>query len=214
MKNSSINLILSLLDNNFWLISRESDGLKKNKLKGQQDKENHIYKECGNKIKENSQEKELKNSTVNNHHLITEKESIQKQIRMALCSQRKIKIFSQPKKIHTVNIVKLLRTLLQKPQLNLVSVWIWIDTPTWILSNKKLKLDQEKWTKIIIRPYSILLVCQLLEVDQTWWNICSWKKPEDNLQTLDESLKKKTQSFICFRNRSFVKRFQSISWGM
>lgn len=213
MKNSSINLILSLLDNNFWLISRESDGLKKNKLKGQQDKENHIYKECGNKIKESSQEKELKNSTVNNHHLITEKESIQKQIRMVLCSQRKIKIFSQPKKIHTVNIVKLLRTLLQKPQLNLVSVWIWTDTLTWILSNKKLKLDQEKWTKIIIRPYSILLVCQSLEVDQTY-EIFVLEKTRRQLNNFGWKFEEKTQSFICFRNRSFVKRFQSISWGM
>lgn len=174
MKNSSINQILLLSDNNFWLTSRKSDGLKKNKPKDQ-DKENLTYKECGNKIKENSQEKELKNSIVNNHQLITKKEFTQKQIRMEPYFQRKTKIFSQLKKIHTVNIVKLLRILLQKLQLNLVSVWTWTDTLIWILSSRKLKQDQEKWMKIIIRPYSILLICQLLEVDQTWWNICSWK---------------------------------------
>lgn len=126
-KNSSINLIQLLSDMNLWLISRKLNGLKENKLKDQNNQESHTYKKCGNKIKENSQEKELINLIVNNLHLTTKKEFTPKQTKMVHCSQRKIKHFSPLRKTHTVNIVRLLNNLPQKLQLNLVSAWVWID---------------------------------------------------------------------------------------
>jgi hypothetical protein len=128
-------------------ISRKLSGLRKSKP-NQVDPENLFTKESWKKMKANTHERELKNRTHKKATLLTtDNVSIQKANfpeKVALCFPRKIKISFQLRKIHTLSIAKLSRTLHKIQQLNSVSGLRWIVIPTLTLLRKKLKDVPEK----------------------------------------------------------------------
>lgn len=162
-------------DNSSWENSRKLDGLRESK-QNLPDQGNLCSKEWWKKMKANTRERELKDWTLKSPTLLTiESASIPKarNPNKAPCFQKRTKIFSQPKKILTLNIVKLSRSWQKTQQHSSVSASRWIALLIWIPSSKKLKGVPDKWTKIITKLCFRWLICPLLELAQIWWNTCS-----------------------------------------